>query len=124
MKKKSQLFAIIVCLLAMSLILPEARAQQKLQQQEARRILDATNIKGGLVVHIGCGDGRLTVALRANDSYLVHGLDADTQNLEKARRYINSLGWPKEIDEWTHYLYDASNNAVANDALVRYLRTS
>ncbi len=25
---------------------------------------------------------------------------------------------PKNIDEWTHYLHDASNNAVANDALV------
>jgi len=26
--------------------------------------------------------------------------------------------WPKEIDEWTHYLHDADNNAVANDKVV------
>ena len=26
--------------------------------------------------------------------------------------------WPVEIDEWTHYLHDASNNAVAHDDLV------
>jgi len=26
--------------------------------------------------------------------------------------------WPKEMDEWTHYLHDASNNAVARDRLV------
>jgi hypothetical protein len=26
--------------------------------------------------------------------------------------------WPKEIDEWTHYLHDASGNAVANDTVV------
>ena len=26
--------------------------------------------------------------------------------------------WPEEIDEWTHYLHDASNNAVAEDTVV------
>jgi len=146
----------------------------------ARRILDVTGVKGGLVVHVGCGDGKLTVALRANDSYLVHGLDADAANVDKARERIRSLGlcgkvsvaqcagnslpytdnlvnlvvsedlgdvsmdevvrvlcpegvacykrdgkWfktvksrPEEIDEWTHYLHDASGNAVAHDTVV------
>jgi len=60
--------------------------------ESAKEILDATQVKGGLIVHIGCGDGRLTAALRANDSYLVHGLDTDAQNVEKARKYIQSLG--------------------------------
>ncbi len=26
--------------------------------------------------------------------------------------------WPDEIDEWTHYLHDGTNNAVADDTLV------
>ena len=26
--------------------------------------------------------------------------------------------WPEEIDQWTHYLHDATNNAVANDTVV------
>ncbi|MCK4294095.1 MAG: hypothetical protein KAY65_12930, partial [Planctomycetes bacterium] len=39
--------------------------------ERARQILDATGVKGGLVVHIGCGDGKLTAALRANDSFIV-----------------------------------------------------
>lgn len=26
--------------------------------------------------------------------------------------------WPREIDQWTHYLHDASNNAVAHDTVV------
>lgn len=60
-------------------------------QQQAQQILDDSGVKGGLIVHIGCGDGKLTAALRANDSYLVHGLDADPQNVEKARQYIQSL---------------------------------
>ena len=147
---------------------------------DAREILDAAGIKGGLVVHLGSGDGRLTAALRASDSYVVHGLDGQQRNVEAARAHIKSLGlygkvsvehwsgerlpyidnfanlivsenlgrlpmsevmrvlapngvaylktggtWqktvkprPKEMDEWTHYLHDPSNNAVAHDDLI------
>ena len=146
------------------------------EADQAKAILAAAGVKGGLVVHLGCGDGKLTAALRAGESYLVHGLDADARNVEAARKHIQSLGFygpvsvdrfdgrrlpyadnlvnlvvadalgdvpmaevmrvlapggvayvggqktvkprPKEMDEWTHYLYDASNNAVCNDTLV------
>ena len=177
MKKNKLLYLIVTCLLTTPPILLAATTQH---QQEARQILKATGIQGGLVVHIGCGDGKLTAALGAGDSYLVHGLDINTQNVEIARKYIISLGiygkvsvdklngkrlpytdnlvnliiaedldrdlmeevmrvlcpkglayikrgitWqkivkprPKQIDEWTHYLYDAGNNAVTNDELV------
>ena len=153
----------------------------ELRADSAEAILQATGVRGGLVVHFGCGDGKLTAALHAGDAYLVHGLDADAANVEKARAHIRSLGlygpvsadqltgdrlpyienlvnlvvaedlgkvpmaevlrvlaplgvayvkgtdgrWtktvkprPKEIDEWTHYLHDASNNAVAHDSVV------
>jgi outer membrane protein assembly factor BamB len=59
---------------------------------DAQQILDATGVKGGLIVHVGCGDGRLTAGLRANDSFLVHGLDAEAKNIEQARKHISSLG--------------------------------
>ncbi len=61
-------------------------------KKKAKQILDATDVKGGLIVHIGCGDGKLTAALRASDSYLVHGLDTEAKNVEKARENIRSLG--------------------------------
>jgi len=180
MKKKSQFFAIIVCLLAMSFVLSAESSQREPQERQARQILDATGLKGGLVVHIGCSDGKLTAALCANDSYIVHGLDTNVDNVETAREHIRSLGlygkvsaqlfsggrlpyadnlinlivsedlgkvpidevmrvlaprgmayigkegnrtktikpWPKEIDEWTHWLHDATGNAVAQDMLV------
>ncbi|HIQ19648.1 MAG TPA: methyltransferase domain-containing protein [Planctomycetes bacterium] len=57
-----------------------------------RAVLRAAGVHGGLVVHLGCGDGRLTAALHAGDSYLVHGLDGDGDNIREARRYIASLG--------------------------------
>jgi outer membrane protein assembly factor BamB len=176
--KRSRIFTTFACLLIILFLLSVARAQQT--AQEARQILDAAGVKGGLVVHIGCGDGRLTAALRANDRYIVHGLDTDAKDVEKAREHIRSLNlygnvsvdycrgkhlpyienlvnlvvsedlggipanevmrilapngvayikkagkWtktvkprPKEIDEWTHYLHDATNNAVAHDTVV------
>jgi len=158
---------------ASGLIGPVAAAESP----SATEILDAAGVKGGLVVHVGCGDGTLTAALGAEDAYLVHGLDTDAANIEKSREAIGRLGvygrvsvdtfdgrhlpytddtvnllvaedlgdvameeatrvlaplgvayvkqggtwsktakpWPAEIDQWTHYLHDASNNAVAHD---------
>ncbi len=143
---------------------------------EGNAILKATGTEGGLVVHVGCGDGRLTASLRGSESYLVHGLDTDIGQVAAAREHIRSLAlygkvsadtfdgkrlpyvdnlvnlvvaedlgevtmaevmrvlapngvayiggkkivkpWPKEIDEWTHYLHGAGNNAVAKDSVV------
>ncbi len=69
----------------------------------AADILAQADVKGGLIVHLGCGDGRLTAALRANESYIVHGLDADPVNVEKARAHIRSLGvyGPVSVAQWT-----------------------
>ncbi len=147
---------------------------------EAGQILALSGVQGGLIVHFGCTDGRLTAALRAGESYLVHGLAPDATSADKARQHIQSLGlygnvtvepWsggrlpyaenlvnllvaedlhslPQEevvrvlvpngvacirrdgkwtrivkprapaIDDWTHALYDASNNAVSRDRVV------
>ena len=58
----------------------------------ATEILRRTDVRGGLIVHLGCGDGKLTAALRANDSFVVHGLDRDPGNVALARKHIRSLG--------------------------------
>lgn len=146
----------------------------------AEAIRKATRFEGGLIVHLGCGDGKLTAALRADNACVVHGLDRDMRNVQAARKRIRSRGeygpvavaqlagerlpyidnlvnlvvaeelgsiprqeilrvlapegiayiksgdaWtriakplPKAIDEWTHWLHDATNNAVANDKIV------
>jgi len=172
-------------------------------KKQAESILNATGVKGGIITHVGCGDGRLTAALHAGDQFLVHGLDSDSTNVETARQHIDSLGlygkvsaetydgvnlpygdnvvnlivasgecrvaggeiervlvprgvvvlspgvnaalsslsplaighlpldsgWrayrkpvPSDIDQWTHFMYDASGNAVSKDKRVRYPR--
>ncbi|MHC4406930.1 MAG: outer membrane protein assembly factor BamB family protein, partial [Planctomycetota bacterium] len=62
------------------------------EEESAQQILQATGVRGGLVVHLGCGDGRLTAALRQGGSYLVQGLDQNAENVEAARRHVRSLG--------------------------------
>jgi len=108
-KKKNRLFTAFVSLLSGLCIFSVATAQlapapvagaalptggraKAPASREPKHILDAAGIEGGLIVHIGCGGGNLTAALHANDSYLVHGLDADANNVEKARKHIRSLG--------------------------------
>jgi len=58
----------------------------------AREILSGAGVAGGLIVHLPCGDGKLTAALRADDRYLVHGLDPDTDNVARARAHLRSQG--------------------------------
>ncbi len=69
-----------------------AQSQTNSYQRKARQILDAAGIKGGLIMHIGCGDGKLTAALYANEGYLVHGLQTNADKLRQAREYIQSAG--------------------------------
>ncbi|MBT3202579.1 MAG: methyltransferase domain-containing protein, partial [Phycisphaerales bacterium] len=167
----------IVLTALLLLILGSATLTLAAEPSQGAEILDACGVRGGLVVHLGCGDGKLTIALRVNDSCLVHGLDIDAKNIAKAREHIRSKGFygavsvemfdgkrlpyadnmvnllvadklggmtmdevmrvltplgvaqigrkkivkprPKELDEWTHYLHNASGNPVARDDAVK-----
>ena len=53
-------------------------------------IVQQSGIKGGIVVHLGCGDGRETADLLPGNSYLVHGLDTSSDNVAKARAYLRA----------------------------------
>ncbi len=55
-----------------------------------KAILTATGTHGGLVVHVGCGDGKLTAELCGGDSFLVRGLDTDSKHVDLARQCIQS----------------------------------
>lgn len=52
----------------------------------AQEILEASGVQGGLIVHLGCGEGERTTALfrAADDAFVVQGLDADAANVERA----------------------------------------
>ncbi len=77
-------------------------------------LFKATGVEGGLVVHVGCGDGKITAELRRNERYLVHGLDCDGQRVDQAREHIRSLGiyGPVAVDR-----FDGADLPYVNDSV-------
>ncbi len=63
---------------------------QSLSASDTADTVRNSGIRGGIVVHLGCGDGRQTASMLLNSSYLVHGLDTDADNVAKAKAYIGS----------------------------------
>jgi len=166
---------LLLCTTAVGLSYQTVESQAS-DRDNAARILTESGVRGGLIVHIGCGDGTLTTSLRVDEGFLVYGLDTDPANVAKTRARIRALGLhgvvtadtfngktlpladnvvnlivaadlgdvpmtevrrvlvpngvayihgaktvkprPSNIDDWTHYLHDASNNAVAHDDVV------
>jgi len=81
----------VVAIPAGALAAPVPR-EDTAKHKTAEQILAKTAIYGGLVVHIGCGEGKVTAALRTNERIIVHGLDPDPANVAKARKHVRSLG--------------------------------
>jgi len=57
----------------------------------AKALVEASGIKGGLVVVIGCDDPALLADLRGAGPYLVHGLDGDPGKVAAAQEIIDIL---------------------------------
>ena len=58
----------------------------------ARSMMESLGATSALCVHVGVQDGTLTTALAGGGRYLVHGLAADPEAVERARRTIDSQG--------------------------------
>lgn len=84
-------------------------------------IVEQSGVKGGIIIHIGCGDGEATMNLRAADNFLVQGLDTSAANVAMARRRIRSEGLygPVSVDSFDGkslpYVNNFANLIVAND---------
>ncbi|MFH1264122.1 MAG: PQQ-binding-like beta-propeller repeat protein [Planctomycetota bacterium] len=80
----------------------------------AAKILEASGVQGGMVVHLGCGDGKLTAALRAGDGYTVHGLERDPALVAEARSYVQSLGLygPVYIEQFSDAVLPYADNLI------------
>ncbi len=60
--------------------------------EEAAEIAGLADFHGGLVVHVGCGDGKLTAAMRLNEHCIVQGVEKGAKRVEKARAAILDFG--------------------------------
>jgi len=80
-----KLVSVLATMVSILLIATSLRAEES-----GASILSTTGVRGGLVVHLGCRDGKLTAGLWGGPSYLVCGLDTDRQNVEAARSYVQA----------------------------------
>ena len=60
--------------------------------EKAAELVGASGVTGGLIVHVGCGDGQLTAALKINQRYVVQGLEQDAARVAEARAYLRRQG--------------------------------
>jgi len=111
---KAAFFSILVTFTFIAFVEPMEAIAQGSESVSAREILQLTGVQGGMVVHLGCGDGKLTAALRVNDSYVVHGLDTDPENVTRARKQIRSLGLygPVSVEQWNGTSLPYTSNLI------------
>ena len=53
---------------------------------------EISELSGGLIVYLGCEDGKHLAALRSSDSFVVHGLDVDPARVAAIRAGIVEEG--------------------------------
>ena len=90
--RRRRLWAVWAAGLLVALALPAGVAGDESAAATAARILETADLPGGLAVHVGCGDGRVTAHLQAHPSWLVQGLDREEQAVAAARAHVRSLG--------------------------------
>ncbi len=89
--------------------------------QDGADPLGQAGFRGGLVVHLGCGDAGRLERLRAGPSVLVHGLDTDAEKVTAARADLLARGayGPVSVDRYDGrrlpYADNLVNRLVADD---------
>jgi outer membrane protein assembly factor BamB len=76
-----------VCILLLSL-----STTMSASAEEGNIFIKTSGIKGGLIVHVGCGDGTLVAEMGNNKQFVIQGLQSDQQMVEKARQTIRATG--------------------------------
>ena len=117
MRLNAIITSLISGVLAIVFLANSAGANQD-EQDEARRLarhlIELSTVKGGIIVHLGCGEGELTAALRISDSYTVHGLEADPARVIRAREHIRSLGLygPVSVEQFSSTVLPYTDNLI------------
>jgi outer membrane protein assembly factor BamB len=83
MKSPKSQIVLLICLLAFSV---------SASAKTGGEIIEESGIKGGLIVHVNCGDAQLTRSLQVNDSCIVQGLVGDDKAVQALRQALLGIG--------------------------------
>lgn len=89
----------VVCSLAVAVLVGSS---EFVSADQASEVLEQSGIQGGLIVHVGCGDGVLTAQLRSGPQFFVHGLERDAHRVQAIRQRLLDAGnyGPVSVDRW------------------------
>ncbi|MGM0490929.1 MAG: PQQ-binding-like beta-propeller repeat protein [Planctomycetota bacterium] len=76
---------ILLLMMAVLVNCTEAEDMPREIARAAERLAGSGDATGGLIVHVGCTDGKLPAVLSAGGTFLVHGLVSDRETLEAIR---------------------------------------
>ena len=80
---------LMIAVLAIGFSSQVCGGEEKLSVEDiAGKLVEQADVSGGVIVHLGCGDGRLSAALGEQEAFLVHGLDASPASVEGARAHV------------------------------------
>ena len=83
---------ILVACIATCLMFASTANGADLPAETAKMLLELSDTTGGIVVHLGAGDGRLTAALAAGEGFTVQGLETDATRVAAARQMLRAQG--------------------------------
>ena len=86
----------VLILISLCLLAGMVRAERNDPRVFAGRILDMSGVQGGIIVHLGSGDARLTAALYADDSHTVHGLETDPAKVAESLKRFGEKNLKRE----------------------------
>ena len=111
MQKASQLLSSVILFALATQSWAEDPDRQILSAQE---MVKASGITGGLVVHIGDGDGMVTADFAASNSYVVHGLYDTRRHVDEVRAHIKQrdLYGKVSVQHWGQSDLPYANNIV------------
>jgi hypothetical protein len=87
------LFKLSIALLTLCFYLPWSNgfAQSELDStKRLKTLFHQPGFHGGLIVHLGCDETRLTAALAHNGNFVVQGLENDPEQIRKAQDDLHS----------------------------------
>jgi len=63
-------------------------------------VLKLSGVRGGVVVHVPCGDGALLAQIARRPGFTVHGIDTDAARVATARKTLASVYGRASADRW------------------------
>ena len=82
------------------------------QAETGADIVKTSGVQGGFIVHLGCGDGDLTMQFAVGAQYLVHGLDTRSETVQQARL---NLAQVKKFGTVTAGVFDGEHLPYADN---------